>query len=176
MNSINVDIPLADYLKMPYNQRKKGKFCCKSTAEKYKHVKEANKRRNVNIENERNITHDHSYDTVLSSNTENICDQRVNLYEEEIGVQKLPASVVSVDTYRLVVELQIIINQLKSGCKNCRLPLNLCSVQGVLPRGLGGWLYISCDNPACELINKIAVGKQHQWCNLEHDSTTKTTG
>ena len=75
-----------------------------------------------------------------------------------------------------MVELQIIINQLKSGCKDCRLPLNLCQAQGVLPRGLGGWLYIFCDNPACKAINKVAIGKQHNRLSIVKDIEKKRSG
>ena len=131
---------------MPYSERKTGKFCHKSVIDKYKPVQQANSNHCVNSQNEDNLNsfnHGHSYITSLSY-TDEICDQEIKTYEEEIGTQDLPKGVVSLDKYRLVVELQIILNQLKSGCKDCRLPLNLCHAQGVLPRGLGGWLYIFC--------------------------------
>ena len=44
----------------------------------------------------------------------------------------------------------------------CRLSLNICSAKGVLPKGLGGWIYILCDNVACTALNKIFLGKQHK--------------
>ena len=44
----------------------------------------------------------------------------------------------------------------------CRLPLNICSALGVHTRGLGGWIYITCDNQACTTMNKISIGKQHK--------------
>lgn len=46
------------------------------------------------------------------------------------------------------------------GCDKCRLPLNICNTQGVQPKGLGGWIYVTCDNPACKAVNKISIGKQ----------------
>ena len=66
------------------------------------------------------------------------------------------------DKYRLVVELGHIMNQLKSGCVQYKLPLNMCSTQGVQPWGLVGWLYITWDNPACATMNKLSLGKQHK--------------
>ena len=44
----------------------------------------------------------------------------------------------------------------------CRLPLNICSAVGVHTRGLGGWIYITCDNQSCTTMNKIFIGKQHK--------------
>ena len=38
----------------------------------------------------------------------------------------------------------------------------MCSTLGVQPRGLGGWLYITCDNPAGAMTNKITLCKQHR--------------
>ena len=66
------------------------------------------------------------------------------------------------DKYRFIVELSHIIKQLKSGCVQCNLPLNICNSQGVQQRGLGGWIYITCDNPICMKMNKISLGKQHK--------------
>ena len=73
----------------------------------------------------------------------------------------LPKNVIPIDKHRLVVELGHIINQLKATVK-CRLPLNICGTQGVLTRGLGGWIYITCDNPICATMNKVSLGKQHK--------------
>ena len=42
------------------------------------------------------------------------------------------------------------------------LSLNICSAQGVQPKGLGGWIYVMCDNPVCKAVNKISIGKQHK--------------
>ena len=74
----------------------------------------------------------------------------------------LPKNVIAIDKYRLVIELGHIVEQLRAGCKQCKLQLNLCSALGVQTRGLGGWLYITCDNRACAEVNRISLGKQHR--------------
>ena len=90
----------------------------------------------------------------------------IDVHEEVIEC-KLPKGIVPVDKYRFIVELSHIIKQLKSGCVQCNLPLNICNSQGVQPHGLGGWIYITCDNPICMKMNKISLGKQHKKTILE---------
>ena len=52
----------------------------------------------------------------------------LDVYEEEVSTTyTLLNSVVSIDKYRHVFELGHIMNQLKSGCVQCKLPLNMCS-------------------------------------------------
>ena len=106
------------------------------------------------------VNHDHKY--LQYSGEPNICDEGIDAHEEEIGSKSLPKNVIPIDRHRLVVELGHIINQLKTGCVKCRLPLNICGTQGVLTRGLGGWIYVTCDNPICATMNKVSLGKQHK--------------
>ena len=48
--------------------------------------------------------------------------------------------------------------------------MNICSAKGVQTRGLGGWIYVSCDNLACSQVNKISIGKQHRNPIMQKDS------
>ena len=108
------------------------------------------------------VKHDHQY----AQNYEKASiydDNGIDVHEEEIGdTTMLPKSAVPIDSYKLVVELGHIIKQLKTGCEKCRLSLNICSAQGVQPKGLGGWIYVMCDNPVYKAVNKISIGKQHK--------------
>ena len=47
----------------------------------------------------------------------------------------------------------------------------MCSVQGVQIRGLGGWIYITCDNPLCVAMNKVALGKKHRKIVSKNNNT-----
>ena len=148
-------------IKMVYYQRKGGKFCSKKSGERYANVSNAATMKWQNYNHEEiveSVHHDHDYLHVGSST----CDENIDVCEEEVGATTLPKSVIPIDKYRLVVELGHIVKQLIQGCVKCRLPLNICSAQGVTTRGLGGWIYITCDNPACKIVNRIALGKQHK--------------
>ena len=108
------------------------------------------------------VNHDHTY--VQEMGEQDIYDVGLDVHEEKVDAASVPKTVIPVDTYHLVVELGHIVNQLKTGCTKCRLPLNICNAQGVLPRGLGGWIYITYNpyNPVCTRMNKISLGKQHK--------------
>ena len=84
-------------------------------------------------------------------------DASFDVHEEEVDSVTLP-----IDTCQLIVELGHIVKQLKTECAKYSLPLNICHAQGILPRCLGGWIYIMCDNPASTTVNKISLGKQHK--------------
>ena len=107
-----------------------------------------------------NVNHDHEY--LLNTDIQNISEEGIDVHEEQVGLSNLPKNVIAVDKYRLVIELGHMIDQLKKGCEMCRILLNICNAKGVQTRGLGGWIYITCDNPACETMNKISIGKQHK--------------
>ena len=95
------------------------------------------------------VKNDHQY--AQNEEKVSLCDDCFDVHEEEVDeTPMLPRTVIPIDSYRLVVELGHIIKQLKTGCNKCRLPLNICSTQGVQPKGLGGWIYVTCDNPACK--------------------------
>ena len=118
------------------------------------------------------VNHDHNY--VKNSEMLNKHDMSLDIHEEEVNLSPpLPKSAIPIDSYRLVIELGHIIKQLKAGCTMCQIPLNICSAKGVLPRGLGGWIYITCDNPACFIMNKISMGKQHKKTVSNKDCSTR---
>ena len=117
------------------------------------------------------VNHDHNY---VNSEMLNKHDMSLDIHEEEVNLSSpLPKSAIPIDSYRLVIELGHIIKQLKAGCTMCQIPLNICSAKGVLPRGLGGWIYITCDNPACFIMNKISMGKQHKKTVSNKDCSTR---
>ena len=108
---------------------------------------------------------DHQYTQSETSKQldENIPGEGVDVVEQVIPfTHDLPKNVISVGKSRLIIELQHVINQLKKGCLNCKLSLNICSSKGVHTRGVGGWIYVICDNPAFSRMNKISMGKQHR--------------
>lgn len=62
---------------------------------------------------------------------------------------------------RRIVEIGVLLENLK-GCKYCRLgpvPLTYDSVVGELQRGLGGYLYVKCNNMDCQKVNIVPYGK-----------------
>ena len=104
----------------------------------------------------------HNHDYLQHSDVLNKSDVCLNIQEEEVTTSALPKNAIPIDSYRLVIELGHIITELKRGCTQCKIPLNICNAQGVLPKGLGGCIYIKCDDPSCSAMNKISLGKQHK--------------
>ena len=47
-------------------------------------------------------------------------------------------------------------------CKKCCLPLTPADCVGFHPDGVSGYVYIPCANPACSMINRVALGKTHK--------------
>ena len=78
---------------------------------------------------------------------------------------KLPKGVIK-DGWRegrRVVELGVLMDNLKV-CQSCKLgpvPLTHYNIIGELQKGLSGYLYIVCQNPDCQFINRVAYGKMH---------------
>ena len=141
---------------------KTGKFCSPKFMTRSKKASETMHKRWEKFRKSDNISHinhDHQYENNESQS--DISQEGIDVYEEVID-SNLPKGVVPIDKHRFVVELGHIIIQLKSGCIQCNLPLNICNSQGVLPRGLGGWIYNMCDNPAYMKMNKISLEKQHR--------------
>lgn len=145
-----------------------GQFCKNSKKLWKKNLGNSTKQRWVNYRNSEslgNVIHDHNYEqSENSQSTQSVSNasyEGLDIQEEVIS-ESLPRYVVPIDRFRLVVELGIIVKQLKDGCSQCHLQLNLCNAKGVFPRGLGGWLYIYCENPACMKMNRISIGKQHR--------------
>ncbi|XP_053400079.1 uncharacterized protein LOC123542175 isoform X3 [Mercenaria mercenaria] len=65
---------------------------------------------------------------------------------------------------RRLIELDILLNNLKY-CRSCKLgpvPLTAYNVVGELQKGLGGYLYVVCQNPDCNFVNRVAYGKVHR--------------
>lgn len=71
------------------------------------------------------------------------------------------------DSWRLgrrVVEFGELLSNLRS-CQFCKLgPVALSerTVVGELQKGLSGYLYVRCENPDCNKINRVPYGKTHR--------------
>ena len=61
---------------------------------------------------------------------------------------------------RRIVELGVIVDQLKVGCSDCKEVLNLVNTVEETTQGLGSILYIQCAS--CGLVNSIKTGKTHR--------------
>ena len=153
---------------MPLYRNRFGHFCSGASKKRLSRISEVNQKRwkAYRCSELKAITGaDHQYAKKETSKQldENIPSEGVDVVEQVIpSTHDLPKNVISVGKIRLIIELQHVINQLKEGCLNCKLPLNICSSKGVQTRGLGGWIYVICDNPACLRMNKISMGKQHR--------------
>ena len=156
-------------LEMSSYKKRSGLFHSKTYINWKKNLSNASKQRwalhrNANITSY--VISDHQYSKGNELDT-NVSCEGLDVQEEEVSqTPDLPKSTIPVDKYRLVIELGHVIEKLKAGCKQCKIPLNLCSTKEVQTRGLGGWLYITCDNQVCSVVNRISLGKQHrQSCN-----------
>ena len=63
---------------------------------------------------------------------------------------------------RRVVELGVLAKSLDEGCKTCKTPLRLSDCTDETISGLGSYLYIVCQNPACGEINQCSTNKSHR--------------
>jgi RNase P subunit RPR2 len=67
---------------------------------------------------------------------------------------------------RRIIELAVLVEKFYlKFCKSCRLgpvPLTLYSVQKEIKKGLGGYLYVQCENLNCGFINFVPYGKTHR--------------
>jgi hypothetical protein len=62
---------------------------------------------------------------------------------------------------RRLVELDVLAQGL-SACSEFTLPLNLSHTVGETRLGLGSLLHVICQNPCCNYLNKLPVGKRHK--------------
>ncbi len=65
---------------------------------------------------------------------------------------------------RRVAEFKVLLDNLKS-CVRCNLgpiPLMSHNIVGEMQCGLGGYLYVQCQNQDCMAVNLAAYGKQHK--------------
>ncbi|XP_052777814.1 uncharacterized protein LOC128215134 [Mya arenaria] len=63
---------------------------------------------------------------------------------------------------RRLVEVGFLLEQLQYCCE-CRLgPLTFDNMVGELKKGLGGYLYVRCQNHDCLAINRVPYGKTHR--------------
>ena len=92
----------------------------------------------------------------VSSITGGRSDKEVELIYDRTDI--LPDNLVPLNFCRFIIEIDLIIQGLES-CSNCLKPLHLKDSLGVLPRGLGGWLYIECKQ--CIRVKKIPLSKRH---------------
>ncbi|CAG2214275.1 unnamed protein product [Mytilus edulis] len=112
------------------------------------------------------IREEHDYCVTVSDNLNFIkpvssiaggrSDKEVELIYDRTDI--LPDNLVPLNFCRFIIEIDLIIQGLES-CSNCLKPLHLKDSLGVLPRGLGGWLYIECKQ--CIRVKKIPLSKRH---------------
>ena len=65
---------------------------------------------------------------------------------------------------RRIIEWGVLLDSLKH-CHSCKLgpiPLTVFNLAGEEQRGLGGYLYVQCQNPSCLTINRVPYGKTHR--------------
>ena len=61
---------------------------------------------------------------------------------------------------RVIVDLDVLFKSLF--CHQCSLPLDPTSCKGLHREGVCGYIYIGCSNPACNLTNRVPLGKTHR--------------
>ena len=100
------------------------------------------------------IEYDHNYS----------CDSRV--LESETVHPKLHGLSKS-DSWkqgRRVIEFDVLLSSLKY-CQRCLLgpvPLTFFNGIGEMKKGLGGYLYVQCQNSDCRQINRVPYGKTYK--------------
>ena len=97
------------------------------------------------------VTDEHSYTVVV--------------HEETVGVQPDDRVADGWKEGRRVVELGVLAEALDS-CGQCSLPMamRLSSCVGETRQGLGGWIHVTCTNPACRLYAcQQGTTRQETW-------------
>ena len=61
---------------------------------------------------------------------------------------------------RVIVDLGVLFQSLV--CDQCSLPLDPRLCKGLHRDGVCGYIYIICSNPACNLTNRVPLGKTHR--------------
>lgn len=64
---------------------------------------------------------------------------------------------------RRIVEFDVLLEGLRY-CQKCQLgpvPLTVYSLLGERKKGLGGYLYVRCQNHDCQAVNRVPYGKTH---------------
>lgn len=64
---------------------------------------------------------------------------------------------------RRVMELSVLLESLRV-CQQCKLgpvPLTVYNVLGERKKGLGGYIYVMCQNSDCLAVNRAPYGKTH---------------
>lgn len=109
-----------------------------------------------------NIVVDHNYCGVNEICDDGTCKKECSIVKHA-GIPNC-ASRDSWRSGRRVIELGVLLEGLRF-CGFCRLgpiPLTLYNVVGELRKGLGGYLYVRCENPECQEVNRVAYGKTHR--------------
>ena len=102
---------------------------------------------------------DHSY---ASIDLDHVVREEVVMCDEEVYTEH--TEIIPSDSWREgrhVVELGVLADALQA-CTQCSLPLSLSSTIGEHQFGLGGFLLVVCDNPACSLVNRVPLGKRRK--------------
>ena len=125
---------------------------------------------------------DHSYSTNHTTNKANyspdtvpvsdqLTDPDIDVVREELCVTEgedleVDYGMDSVDNVgsdlrgRVIVDLDILFKSLV--CQQCSMPLDPSTCKGLHRYGVCGYASITCSNPACNLINKVPLGKTHR--------------
>ena len=93
---------------------------------------------------------------------ETVLDNGFSTTDENYAISrmKIPKQAVPLNTMQHITDFEHLIESLKKGCKNCGLKLDMTQALGVLPKGLGGYLYIRCG--LCDEISAVKLSKTHK--------------
>ncbi|CAC5389731.1 unnamed protein product [Mytilus coruscus] len=140
---------------MVFLKFKKGKFSTNksiSKSESFKKIRHQKNQSNPNLAS--GIREEHDYCVTVSDNL-NVIKPVSNIAggrsDEEVEL--------IYDRTEILPDNLVPLNFCLESCSNCMKPLHLKDSLGVLPRGLGGWLYIECKQ--CIRVKKIPLSKRH---------------
>ncbi len=93
---------------------------------------------------------------------ETVLDNGFSTTDENYAISrmKIPKQAVPLNAMQHITDFEHLIESLNKGCKKCGLKLDLTQALGVLPKGLGGYLYIRCG--LCEEICAVKLSKTHK--------------
>ena len=101
----------------------------------------------------------------VTAGTRSTAECSVVVHEETVGVQPDDRVADGWKEGRRVVELGVLAEALDS-CGQCSLPMamRLSSCVGETRQGLGGWIHVTCTNPACRLYAcQQGTTRQETW-------------
>ena len=115
------------------------------------------------------VNHDHCYtlphfvgDVQHFTVVEGVGEEDVSITDMNYCHSRLqiPKGAVPLNAMKHILDLQLLVDNLKKGCRKCSHTLDMTQAQGVLPRGLGGFLYIRCAT--CRELNTLQLSRTHK--------------